>query len=278
MKVISVCNHKGGCAKTTTVVNIAAELVNLGYRVLIIDNDYQANLTTSVGFKQDNESLVNCLRGKKSLRKTIKKCATLDGLDIIPNNSEVSNYDLALIKMKNCKRILNNLIEEENLKDDYDFILIDCPPSQSITTINALVASDSIIIPMEPSLFNMQGLKNILKTVNLIQKTFNKKLRIEGILLTRVDSRTKLSESFRKEIKEFYPYKVFDTEIHQSSIIVKSQINGLPVSMYDPRCKSTKEYRSITNEILNMDITKKVNSISPIRSKKNIKSKVAKVV
>ena len=278
MKVISVCNHKGGCAKTTTVVNIAAELVNLGYRVLIIDNDYQANLTTSVGFKQDNESLVNCLRGKKSLRKTIKKCATLDGLDIIPNNSEVSNYDLALIKMKNCKRILNNLIEEENLKDDYDFILIDCPPSQSITTINALVASDSIIIPMEPSLFNMQGLKNILKTVNLIQKTFNKKLRIEGILLTRVDSRTKLSESFRKEIKEFYPYKVFDTEIHQSSIIVKSQINGLPVSMYDPRCKSTKEYRSITNEILNMDITENVNSISPIRSKKNIKSKVAKVV
>jgi len=278
MKVISVCNHKGGCAKTTTVVNIAAELVNLGYKVLIIDNDYQANLTTSVGFKQDNESLVNCLRGKKSLRKTIKKCATLDGLDIIPNNSEVSNYDLALIKMKNCKRILNNLIEEENLKDDYDFILIDCPPSQSITTINALVASDSIIIPMEPSLFNMQGLKNILKTVNLIQKTFNKKLKIEGILLTRVDSRTKLSESFRKEIKEFYPYKVFDTEIHQSSIIVKSQINGLPVSMYDPRCKSTKEYRSITNEILNMDITKKVNSISPIRSKKNIKSKVAKVV
>lgn len=273
MKVISVCNHKGGCAKTTTVVNIAAELVNLGYRVLIIDNDYQANLTTSVGFKQDNESLVNCLRGKKSLRKTIKKCATLDGLDIIPNNSEVSNYDLALIKMKNCKRILNNLIEEENLKDDYDFILIDCPPSQSITTINALVASDSIIIPMEPSLFNMQGLKNILKTVNLIQKTFNKKLKIEGILLTRVDSRTKLSESFRKEIKEFYPYKVFDTEIHQSSIIVKSQINGLPVSMYDPRCKSTKEYRSITNEILN---NRNTYSISRINSKSIINKEVVK--
>ena len=179
MKVISVCNHKGGCAKTTTVVNIAAELVNSGYRVLIIDNDYQANLTTSVGFKPDKESLVNCLRGKKSLRKTIKKCATLDGLDIIPNNSEVSNADLALIKMRNCKRILSKLIEEENLKDDYDFILIDCPPSQSITTINALVASDSIIIPMEPSLFNMQGLKNLSKTIKLIQKTFNKKLKVE---------------------------------------------------------------------------------------------------
>lgn len=277
MKVISVCNHKGGCAKTTTVVNIAAELVNSGYRVLIIDNDYQANLTTSVGFKPDKESLVNCLRGKKSLRKTIKKCATLDGLDIIPNNPEVGNCDLALIKMKNCKRILSNLIEEENLKDDYDFILIDCPPSQSITTINALVASDSIIIPMEPSLFNMQGLKNISKTIKLIQKTFNKKLKVEGILLTRVDSRTNLSESFRKEIKELYSYKVFDTEIHQSSIIVKSQINGLPVSMYDPRCKSTKEYRSLTNEILNISITKKVSSVSTIRRKKNINSGVAKV-
>ena len=218
MKIISVCNQKGGCAKTTTVVNIAAELVNLGYKVLVIDNDYQANLTTSVGFKPDKESLVNCLRGKKSLRKTIKKCATLDGLDIIPNNSEGGNADLALIKMKNCKRILKKLIEEENLKDDYDFILIDCPPSQSITTINALVASDSIIIPMEPSLFNMQGLKNLSKTIKLIQKTFNKKLKVEGILLTRVDSRTKLSENFRKEIKESYSYKVFETEIHQSIV------------------------------------------------------------
>ena len=277
MKVISVCNHKGGCAKTTTVVNIAAELVNSGYRVLIIDNDYQANLTTSVGFKPDKESLVNCLRGKKSLRKTIKKCATLDGLDIIPNNSEVSNADLALIKMRNCKRILSKLIEEENLKDDYDFILIDCPPSQSITTINALVASDSIIIPMEPSLFNMQGLKNLSKTIKLIQKTFNKKLKVEGILLTRVDSRTKLSENFRKEIKESYSYKVFETDIHQSSIIVKSQTNGLPVSMYDPKCKSTKEYRSVTDEILNASFTKKISTVSTIRSKKNINSEVPKV-
>lgn len=277
MKVISVCNHKGGCAKTTTVVNIAAELVNSGYRVLIIDNDYQANLTTSVGFKPDKESLVNCLRGKKSLRKTIKKCATLDGLDIIPNNSEVSNADLALIKMRNCKRILSKLIEEENLKDDYDFILIDCPPSQSITTINALVASDSLIIPMEPSLFNMQGLKNLSKTIKLIQKTFNKKLKVEGILLTRVDSRTKLSENFRKEIKESYSYKVFETEIHQSSIIVKSQTNGLPVSMYDPKCKSTKEYRSVTDEILNASFTKKISTVSTIRSKKNINSEVPKV-
>lgn len=275
MKVISVCNHKGGCAKTTTVVNIAAELVNSGYRVLIIDNDYQANLTTSIGFKPDKESLVNCLRGKKSLRKTIKKCATLDGLDIIPNNSEVSNADLALIKMRNCKRILKKLIEEENLKDDYDFILIDCPPSQSITTINALVASDSIIIPMEPSLFNMQGLKNLSKTIKLIQKTFNKKLKVEGILLTRVDSRTKLSENFRKEIKESYSYRVFETEIHQSSIIVKSQTNGLPVSMYDPRCKSAQEYRGVTDEILNKSFTKKISTVSTIKSKKN--SEVAKI-
>lgn len=267
MKIISVCNHKGGCAKTTTVVNIAAELVNCGYRVLIIDNDYQANLTTSIGLKPDNESFVNCLKGKKSLRKSIKECAILDGLDIIPNNSEAGNADLSLIKIKNCKRILSKMIEDENLKDDYDFILIDCPPSQSITTINALVASDSVIIPMEPSLFNMQGLKNLSKTIKLIQKTFNKNLKVEGILLTRVDSRTKLSESFRKEIKENYSYKIFETEIHQSSIIVKSQTNGLPVSLYDPKCKITQEYRNVTDEILNNKIT---NKISSIRSKKII--------
>lgn len=274
MKVISVCNHKGGCAKTTTVVNIAAELVNCGYKVLIIDNDYQANLTTSIGFKPDNETFVNCLKGKKSLRKSIKECAILDGLDIIPNNSEVGNADLSLIKIKNCKRILSKMIEDENLKEDYDFILIDCPPSQSITTINALVASDGVIIPMEPSLFNMQGLKNLSKIIKLIQKTFNKNLKVDGILLTRVDSRTKLSESFRKEIKENYSYKVFETEIHQSSIIVKSQTNGLPVSLYDPKCKSTQEYRSVTEELLS---NKSINKISSIRSKKIIDKEVIKV-
>lgn len=274
MKVISVCNHKGGCAKTTTVVNIAAELVNCGYKVLIIDNDYQANLTTSIGFKPDNETFVNCLKGKKSLRNSIKECAILDGLDIIPNNSEVGNADLSLIKIKNCKRILSKMIEDENLKEDYDFILIDCPPSQSITTINALVASDGVIIPMEPSLFNMQGLKNLSKIIKLIQKTFNKNLKVDGILLTRVDSRTKLSESFRKEIKENYSHKVFETEIHQSSIIVKSQTNGLPVSLYDPKCKSTQEYRSVTEELLS---NKSINKISSIRSKKIIDKEVIKV-
>ena len=273
MKVISVCNHKGGCAKTTTVVNIAAELVNSGYKVLVIDNDYQANLTTSIGFKPDNDSLLNCLRGKKSLRKTIKKCVTLDGLDIIPSNSAVSNADLSLVKIRNCKRILRKLIEEENLKDDYDFILIDCPPSQSITTINALVASDSLIIPMEPSLFNMQGLINLSKTIKIIQKTFNKKLKVEGILLTRVDSRTKLSESFREDIKASYQYKIFDTEIHQSSIIVKSQTNGLPISLYDPKCKSTKEYRDVTNEILSNNIF----DINDIKSKGIVSREAVKI-
>ena len=279
MKIISVCNQKGGCAKTTTVVNIAAELVNLGYKVLVIDNDYQANLTTSIGFKPDNESLVNCLRGKKTLRKTIKKCVTLEGLDIIPSNSNISNADLSLVKIKNCKRILRRLIEEEKLENDYDYILIDCPPSQSITTINALVASDSILIPMEASLFNMQGLRNLSRLIRLIQQTFNKNLKVEGILLTRVDSRTKLSEKFREEIKANNNYKKFDTEIHQSSIIVKSQTSGIPVCMYDPKCKSTLEYRNLTNEIVsNNCFSKKVSSITTIKSKKIINTETMKVV
>ena len=267
MKVISVCNHKGGCAKTTTVINIAAELVNAGNRVLIIDNDYQANLTSSIGFKTDSESIVNCFNGKKTLRKTIKNCVILDGLDIIPNSPQYSNSDLSIIKMRNSKRILSKMIEEEKLKDDYDFILIDCPPSQSITTLNALAASASIIITMEPSLFNMEGLKNLTKTINYIKKTFNKKLKVEGIVLTRVDSRTKLSEAFRKEISENYPYRVFDTEIHQSSIIVRSQMNGLPVSLYDPKSKSTIEYRNLTKEVLENNINRRDYILSMLRNK-----------
>ena len=256
MKVISVCNHKGGCAKTTTVVNIAAELINSGYKVLMIDNDYQANLTTSVGFKTDKESLVNCLRGKKSLRKTIKNCTILEGLDIIPNNSEIGNADLSLIKIKNCKRILSKMIEDENLKDDYDFILIDCPPSQSITTVNALVAADSVIVPIQCEYYALEGLSQLIYTINLIQERINPVLEIEGIVFTMYDARTNLSNQVVDNVKQNLNQHIYNTIIPRNVRLAESPSYGMPIIAYDPRSAGAEHYMMLADEVIANDYYK----------------------
>nr|UVN03574.1 MAG: cellulose biosynthesis protein [Bacteriophage sp.] len=248
MKVISVCNHKGGCAKTTSVVSIAAELVMQGKKVLIIDNDYQANLTSSIGIKPGQYSLVDCFKGDKTLKDIILNCPTLENLDIVPCNLDYSNVDIAFATVKNNKVMLRDLIAKEKL--DYDFIIIDCSPSLNLTVINALVASDSIIIPMEPSLFNVQGLGNLIKIIKMIQNGLNSKLKIEGILLTRVDSRSKVVDEVRSELDELFGDKIFDTVIHQSTSVVRSQLEGLPICLYEPRNKVVKEYEEIVKEIL----------------------------
>jgi len=255
MKIISVCNQKGGCAKTTTVINVAAGLAYEGNKVLVIDNDYQANLTTSIGFKVDENSLFTCFKGEKSLKDIIKPCVALGNLDIVPSNLDYSNADIALSNVKGSKTLLKELIEKSKL--DYDYILIDCAPSLNLTVINALVASDSVIIPMEPSLFNLQGLGNLIKIIKMVQKSYNSNLKIEGIVLTRVDSRTKLGEEFKEQLQEIFPDRLFKTQIHQSTAIVRSQIEGLPICLFDEKSKGAKEYFELVKEILNNGKEKK---------------------
>jgi len=248
MKIISICNQKGGCGKTTTTVNLGAALVQEGNRVLIIDNDYQANLTASVGITPNDVSLFNCFKKELKLKDAIINVPTLGNLDIIPSNLDYSNVDHALINVKDNKLLLRNLLEESNL--NYDYILIDCAPSLNTTVINALVASDSILIPLEPSLFNLQGIGNLVKIINLVKSNLNPKLEIEGILLTRVDARSNVANEFKEQLNKIFPNKLLKTEINLNTAINRSQSSGLPVMLYDSKSKGSVQYTELTKEIL----------------------------
>lgn len=248
MKIISICNQKGGCGKTTTTVNLGAALVQEGKKVLIIDNDYQANLTVSVGITPNNVSLFNCFKEELELKDAIATIPTLENLDIIPSNLDYSNADHALIDINNNKMLLKDLLDKSNLK--YDYILIDCSPSLTTTVINALVASDSILIPLEPSLFNLQGIGYLVKIINLIKSNFNPKLEIEGILLTRVDARSSIVNEFKEQLNNIFPNKLFKTEINLNTAINRSQSCGLPVMLYDLKSKGSIQYTNLAKEIL----------------------------
>jgi len=248
MKIISICNQKGGCGKTTTTVNLGAALVQEGKKVLIVDNDYQANLTVSVGITPSDVSLFNCFKNELKLKDVITSIPTLENLDIIPSNLDYSNVDHALINIKDNKLLLKRLLDKSSL--DYDYVLIDCSPSLTTTVINALVASDSILIPLEPSLFNLQGIGYLVKIINLIKSNFNAKLEIEGILLTRVDARSRVVNEFKEQLNKIFPDKLFKTEINLNTAINRSQSSGLPVMLYDSKSKGSIQYTQLAKEIL----------------------------
>lgn len=249
MRIISICNQKGGCAKTTTAINIAAELALEGHKVLMIDNDYQANLTAAFGITDAEYSLYDVFTEEVKLKDIIVKTTVLDTLDLVPSNINFSGFELAFADDDNNKTLLKDILKKSKLK--YDYIIIDCPPSLNLAVVNAMTVSNDIIIPLEASLFNYQGLSNLLKIISMIKQGLNKKLNVAGIVLTRVDSRTKLGKEFVEPINKIAPGKLFNTKIHQSTAVVRSQLCGLPISLYDPRSRASKEYKELVKEIVN---------------------------
>lgn len=251
MKVISICNQKGGCAKTTSTLNISAELARNGKKVLMIDADYQGHLTTSVGLGEDNYTLLDCFEGNVSLKEIIKKCEIIDGLDIIPCNERYSDFSSGYENIDENHILLKKHIYESEL--DYDYIVIDCSPSLDLSVSNNLVISDKIIVPIEAQLFSVKGLGRLMKIVRLIKAKHNPKLEIAGILITRVDNRTTLGKETRNDLSEIFSKELFDIEISQSSVVPRSQLAGLPLCLYDPKSKVAKQYEEIAKEIIKWD-------------------------
>jgi chromosome partitioning protein len=247
VKIISICNQKGGCAKTTTVSNLSACLGHLGKRVLVIDNDSQGNLTQSLGIKNPKNTIYELLINKSSLEECSIK-TEYENLDIVPSNMNFANAELALANVKQKEYLLKNALTKSKL--NYDFILIDCSPSLSLTTINALVCSDNIIIPLEPSIFNLEGLAQLVKILKLVISNYNSSLKVGGVLLTRVDNRSNISGDFRKQLTEVFGNKLFETVIHQNIAVVRSQIAHMPVIYYDKISKAAKEYTELAWEVL----------------------------
>ena len=248
-KVIAVANQKGGVGKTTTAVNLGACVATLGKRVLLIDVDPQSNTTSGLGvdFKNLPYSSYDVIINEREITNSIHK-TMIDALHILPSSTELSGAEVELVNEIAREMRLKNAIEK--IRGDYDFIFIDCPPSLGLITINALTASDTVMIPIQCEYYALEGLSQLLDTIKRVRKSLNPGLIIEGVALTMYDARTNLSEQVSLEIAKHFTDKVYKTVIPRNVRLSESPSFGLPITLYDPGCVGAKAYHSLANEFL----------------------------
>ena len=247
-KVISVANQKGGVGKTTTTVNLSTLLAKKGKKVLLIDTDPQGNAPSGLGITKELElSVYDILVGDTAFDETIQE-TTIKNLSVCPSNISLAGAEVELVSMMSREQRLKTKLDV--IKDRYDYILIDCPPSLGLITLNAFTASDSVLIPVQCEYFALEGLGQLLNTVNLVKKHLNKNLEIEGALLTMYDARTNLSNQVVKEVKKYFEDKVYKTVIPRNVRLSEAPSYGMPISLYDPRSKGAKAYEKFTKELL----------------------------
>jgi len=259
-KVISLANQKGGVGKTTTAINLAASLAVLEYKVLIIDADPQANATSGVGFDVKNvkTSIYECIIDELDPRKIILNTA-IPGLDLIPSHIDLVGAEIEMLNLPNREKVMRHVIEK--IKDDYDFILIDCSPSLGLITVNSLTAADSVIIPVQCEYFALEGLGKLLNTIKIIQTKLHPDLEIEGFLLTMFDSRLNLSNQVMEEVKKHFQEMVFESVIQRNIKLSEAPSYGQPAILYDANSKGASSYMNLARELLqNNGMTKLKNA------------------
>ncbi len=250
MKIISIFNQKGGVGKTTTSINLSSYLAMQGYKILNIDIDPQGNTTSGLGFdkRSINESIYDVLTSDVRLDQVMKKCELIDNFYIIPSTMELAGAEVELIDKPNRENILKDKIKD--LKEKFDFIFIDCPPSLGLLTINALTLSDSVLIPIQCEFYALEGVGQLVNTIQLVRKSLNKTIEVEGVIMSMYDGRTKLSNEVVNEVRKYFKDKVYDVTIPRNIRLAEAPSFGLPIMLYDDKCKGAEAYESLTKEFL----------------------------
>ena len=248
-RIIAVANQKGGVGKTTTSINLAACLAEKGKKVLAVDMDPQGNLTSGLGVDKDSveKSIYELIIGEVDIKEVINK-EVLENLDIIPTSIDLSAAEIELIGVDDKEYILRNAIDQ--VKDQYDFVIIDCPPSLSMLTINYMTTADSVIVPIQCEYYALEGLSQLIHTVELVKDRLNSKLEIEGVVFTMYDARTNLSLQVVENVKDNLQQNIYKTIIPRNIRLAEAPSYGLPINKYDPKSTGAESYMRLADEVI----------------------------
>lgn len=255
-KIVAFSNQKGGVGKTTTCVNMAAYIAASGKKVLLIDIDPQGNATTGMGFSKSSlkKSVYNVLIDDERAADNILK-TEVENLDLLPSNIDLAGAEVELVYKRSREKVLKNALAEQ--KDQYDYILVDCPPSLGLLTINALAAADSVIIPIQSEYYALEGLSQLMNSISLVKQHLNPALDVDGVVLTMYDSRSLISRQIADEIRKFFTKRVFEIVVPRNVRLVEASSYGKPIMVHDPKCTGARAYKALTQEYLAREEKKK---------------------
>ncbi|MCY6372262.1 ParA family protein [Clostridium ganghwense] len=250
MKIICVFNQKGGVGKTTTNINLCANLAMNGHKILAIDIDPQGNTTSGLGIDKNKieHSIYDVLATDISIKEAMIESELINNFYIVPSNMDLVGAEIELIDKKNRENILKDKIKQ--LDDSFEYVFIDCPPSLGFLTINALSAADSVLIPIQCEFYALEGVSQLLSTIQLVKKSLNKDLEIEGVVMSMYDSRTKLCNEVASEVNKYFKDKVYNTTIPRNIRLAEAPSFGLPIMLYDDKCKGAEAYGNLSKEFL----------------------------